>query len=131
MNFQIWYYFWISKLCNWYAPSHKWRYESYPLVMYLSFHWLSDLRFHIGYLFFSVLNLRPHISTLGPRPFSPPSKKWPLQFQRVGWYNRDEIKITHKNVVIFKNITCIEKNKHPNKLNSLFTDVNLHKLKFS
>ena len=69
---------------------------------------------------------------LGPSPPPPPpQKKWPLQFQRVGWYNRDEIKITHKNVVIFKNITCIEKNKHPNKLNSLFTDVNLHKLKFS
>ena len=94
------------------------------------------VRFKISYRVFVFLGpqssapyIRSRPSALRPPP--PPQKKWPLQFQRVGWYNRDEIKITHKNVVIFKNITCIEKNKHPNKLNSLFTDVNLHKLKFS
>ena len=61
--------------------------------------------FSLGYLFFSAFGPRTLMSATGPTA----SQIKLLQFQGIGWYNRDEvlIKILHKNVVIFKNTTYI------------------------
>ena len=40
--------------------------------------------FKMDYLFFSVLGPRPHISAIGPKILL-------LQFQGIGWYDRDEV----------------------------------------